>query len=431
MKINIDGVDETLYKEVLDNGLEIYIVPNKNVNNYYLTFSTKFGSIDTEFKIDGEKKYTKVPNGVAHFLEHITFKTKDGDASDYFPSIGCQCNAFTSYDVTCYEVFGYANFKEALNYLLDFVQTPYYNDKIVNAEKGIITEEIKMRTDNPHIKLQSTMNEAIFTKDKRRILISGNVKDVKSTTLDDIMACYNTFYHPSNMFVIITGDVNPEEAIAIITENQSKKNYGSKINIKRKKQKEPFAVKEGINHIKGNVEIPKAGVSWKVPLANFKDLKLSRKVLNIYITLITNCMFGRSSEIRERLVSGNIITDGPYISRTMTDEYTVNSIIAETPYPERFIAIIKEGIKNISISEEDLTRKKRVALSSYILNYDYIEPVNYNIMSDIIEYGEYKTDYYKIYNELDIKTAKLIAERLINDNISITILEKELEKEST
>lgn len=424
MKLNIEGVDLPLYKETLKNGLEIYILPNTNVKNYYITFSARFGSIDTEFKKDGESKYTKVPDGIAHFLEHLTFKMEDGDASDYFPTIGCSTNAFTNYDVTCYEVFGYKNFKEALTYLLDFVQTPFYNKKNVEAEKGIICEEIKMRDDIPFIRLQDAINKSLYKKDKRRNLISGTIKDVKETTLEDILACYNTFYHPSNMFLIITGNVNPEETLAIIEENQSKKNYTEKVTIKRKKQKEPFEVEESLVRTKGNIEIEKVAVSIKIPLSEFKDLKLSKELLSVYISMIINSNFGRSSMFRERLVSGNIITDGPYTSKTITQDYLVISIIVDTPYPERFISIAKESLKDISISEEELLRKKRVALSSFIMNFDNIESTNYNMLLDIIDYGTYDGDLYNIYKDLELSIAKKIVKKLITDNIAVNILEK-------
>ena len=134
-KINFTGVNETIFHETLENGLNIYLVQNPNVKNYYITFTTKFGSIDTEFKVDNGE-YIKVPNGVAHFLEHLTFKMEDGaDASDYLASLGCQCNAYTSHEETCYEVYGYTNFKEALTYLLDYVQTPYYTEE--NKNNGV------------------------------------------------------------------------------------------------------------------------------------------------------------------------------------------------------------------------------------------------------------------------------------------------------
>ena len=75
-KIYVKGPNEEVFYEVLDNGLTVYMLPNNKVKTYYLTFSAKFGSVYTEFKLEGDKSYTKIPNGVAHFLEHLTFILK-------------------------------------------------------------------------------------------------------------------------------------------------------------------------------------------------------------------------------------------------------------------------------------------------------------------------------------------------------------------
>lgn len=425
-KINYSGVNETLYHDVLENGLNIYLLQNSNVKNYYITFTTKFGSCDIEFKKNNESSFTKVPNGVAHFLEHLTFKMEDGfDASDYFATLGCQANAYTSLNETSYEVYGYKNFKEALTYLLDYVQTPYYTKENVEAEKGIICEEIKMRDDNPSVKLNQSINKMIFKNDTRKNPIAGTQKDVKGTTVDDIYACYNTFYHPSNMFIVITGNFNPEEASAIIYENQAKKDFGSPIEIKRKKISEPDKVEKEYEAIKANVQMEKVNIAIKIPNEIFDDIKIPREELSIYISMILNSNFGRSSELRERLVSGNIITDGPYIGRYFTDEHLIMSVIAETPYPQKFISMIKEQIENIEITDKDLTRKKRVAISNYILSFDSIDEVNYNITNDIIIYDKIVNNLYDIYVNLDIDTAKKIAEKLKSDNLAIAVLEKE------
>ena len=424
-KINFTGVNETIFHETLENGLNIYLVQNPNVKNYYITFTTKFGSIDTEFKVDNGE-YIKVPNGVAHFLEHLTFKMEDGtDASDYLASLGCQCNAYTSHEETCYEVYGYTNFKEALTYLLDYVQTPYYTEENVEAEKGIICEEIKMRNDKPAIKLFDNINKSIFVNDNRKYQIAGTIKDVKGTTLKDIENCYKTFYHPSNMFVIITGNFNPEEASAIIYENQINKDFGKPIVIKRKHVTEPTKVSSEMEVIKANVEMNKVSVSAKISLKDFEELNLSPEEISIYTSVIFASNFGRSSILRERLVSGNIVTDGPYVNKTLTKDHLITSIIAETEYPNKCIQEIKETLKNITIDEQELTRKKRVALSNFIMSFDSIENVNSNILNDIITFDKIINDVYNIYTDLDINTAKKIAEKLITDNITVSILKKE------
>lgn len=426
--IKFPRVDETLYYEVLPNGLEVYLIPNKNVKNFYMTFSTKFGSLYTEFKKATSASYTKIPDGVAHFLEHITFKMPKGDASDYFANLGSESNAYTSFKVTCYEVYGFDLFKENLNYLLDFVQTPCYTAKMIEAEKGIITEEVKMCEDNPLALLSYSLYRNLFAKYKYTSFVCGNVNDVKNTTLKHIESAYQAFYHPSNMFVIITGNFNHEEALAIIEENQAKKEFTSSPDIKIKKSKEPNKVVKVYEEIPANVEVEKVNIGLKIPLSNFAKLNISDIERDILINIIVNSNFGRTSEIKERLTSGNIITDGIVASKYITDDYLIIELAAETPYPQRYISIMKEKLKDITITKEELDRKKRVAISNYILSFDDIEETSYNIQSDLINYGKVNYDIYDIYNNLDYSKALDVAKKINDKNMAIVVLTPKKDK---
>ena len=97
----------------------------------------------TEFKCVGDKSYTKVPNGIAHYLEHLMFNMPNGSAFDYFSKLGSSVNAYTSYDLTCYEVYATKNFKENLNYLLDYVQTPYWTKEMINNALPFLSTAVK------------------------------------------------------------------------------------------------------------------------------------------------------------------------------------------------------------------------------------------------------------------------------------------------
>ncbi len=427
-RIKLAGSEEEIIKETLPNGLEIYLLPNNNVKNFYMTFSTKFGSLYTEFKTD-KNNYTKIPNGVAHFLEHLTFKMEDGDASDYFANLGSQSNAYTSFKITCYEVFGYDKFKENLECLLDYVQTPYYTDELVEAEKGIICEEVKMYEDSPGATLSFALYESLFNNEHYKYLISGSVDDVNSTTLKDIENAYNTFYHPSNMFVIITGKFNLEEALAIITDNQAKKEFSKKLAIKVKHNREDPKVAREYVEIPYNVEIPKINIGLKIPLINLKKSNLTDEELSIIVSMILNANFGRSSELRERLVSGNIITDGISISKFFTKDYLIIELAAESPYPERYISLMNEALKNISITKEELMRKKRVAISNYILAFDDIEEKNYDIATDIINYGKVIANRFDIYGSIEYSKVNSIAKKINDKAKAIVVLVPKDDKE--
>ena len=124
-KIELLKYNEAIYFDKLDNGLEVYLWPNNKVSNYYATFSVKYGSVDTKFKVGS--KTIEVPKGLAHFLEHIKFNEgPNKTAHDFYNKLGTSINAFTTFDFTSYEVFGSDKIEENITHLLDFVQSPYF-----------------------------------------------------------------------------------------------------------------------------------------------------------------------------------------------------------------------------------------------------------------------------------------------------------------
>ena len=420
-KIDIIGTKEKLYYEKLNNGLEIYIIPNNNQKNYYITFNTKFGSCNTEFKTKDNKSYKKVPNGIAHYMEHLMFNMEDGSAFNYFSKLGASVNAFTTYNFTCYEVYSSTYFKENLNYLLDFVQTPYFTNDAINKERGIISEEIKMYDNNPNTELTYSALKNIFVSDNRKNLISGTIEDIKKINKENIMLCYNTFYNPNNMFIVITGNVNPYEALSIIEENQSNKEFNN-ITYVNKEVTEPRTVNETYKEIFMNVETNKVSVSYKIPRKIFKKLDLLDEELNTYISLIFNILYGTTSDIQDKLISTKVIQNGININKIYTKDYIIVSLTTESDYTETLIRMIKDTFKNINIDLSTLKRKIKVFKSNYILHFDDIELVNNNIQDDLVEHNKFINNYMDIYNEININLINEIAGLLKSSTESILVI---------
>ncbi len=400
-KIKISGVNEELYYHKLNNGLELFVVPNTNQKNYYITYNTKFGSNDTTFKSNNDTSYITVPNGIAHYMEHLMFNMEDGDAFQFFSKLGASVNAFTTYDLTCYEVYSSTYFKENLNYLLDYVGTPYFNKKMIDNELGIISEEIDMYKNNPNTELTFATYRNVFINDNRRYLISGEKEDIKKITVDDIMNCYNIFYNPNNMFVVITGNVNPYEALAIIEENQKDKKFNN-VYFNRKNINEPLKVKESYFVKEMNVEINKVSVTYKIPKKNFKKLNLSDEELYTYIEVLFDILFGSSSDINEKLLSGKILPNSLNVNKTYTKDHIVVSLMTDSAYTETLINMISETMKNIKVNECDLERKIKVLKSNYILHFDNIESVNNEIQDSIINFNKFIDNNMDIYDSLNI-----------------------------
>lgn len=396
-KINFKNLDLDLFYEKLDNGLEIFVLPKTNVNNIYVTFNTKYGSNISEFKPIDKNKMIKVPLGIAHFLEHKMFEQEDEtDIFSFYSERGADCNANTNYTKTTY-LFSCPNFfKENMDMLLDYVQAPYFTDENVDKEKGIITQEIKMYQDMPGTMIYDKIIENTFKIHPMKYPIIGNIENINKITKEDLYTCYNTFYHPSNMFVVVTGNVNASEVINIIKENQNKKKFKKEETIKIKSYNEPKEVDKEFDEIKLNVSIPKCAICYK--------LKIDKTIQNIfYLLTLFDCKFSSTSEFVHNLLEEKIINDNLAVDFDDSTDYTLMFVLGESSNPKKLIEKIKDEMKNLDISEKDFERKKKVLLSSIIYMTENIFSLNNNITSDIIRYGKFNDNKYNDIKNLNYK----------------------------
>lgn len=415
-KIKLENTNEVLYYDKLDNGLEVYMLPNNNVNKFYLTLNTRFGSINTKFKYDN-KEYD-MPKGIAHYLEHLSFNMENGSVFDHYSKIGSSINAFTTYDITSYNVTSNNRFKENLEYLLEYVYTPYFTKELFQSEKGVIEEEVKMYKDDPGMTIVNGTLNNVFVNDERKYLVGGTVKDVKSIKLEDVITCYNAYYNPKNMFLIITGNFNPNEALAITSEQMNKLNIDNDFNVKDIYPKEPEKVNKKEEIIKMNVDKPKVSIGIKIPKNNFKNLKLDNYLLKIYISSILDINFGNTSLLLEELQKGSIVDDLDY-TVIESNDYFIVLILSSTYYPEYFKDKIIEKFNSLNIEDFDLKRVAKVNISNYILLFDSAVAVNNYIMDEVMDNNEVNTGFMNIMRNLNIDTCKKILTKLNNYDYTI------------
>ena len=414
--IPLNKLDLDLYQEKLDNGLEVYIVPKDNVNNVYITFSTRFGSKHYEFVPINEEKMVKVPAGVAHFLEHKVFEQKDGvEPFTFFVERGADANANTSNHKTTYLISGQTNIEENLEFLLDFVQEPYFTDANVKKEQGIIEQEIKMYQDYPFMVLYEKSLENTIAKHPIRI------ESINKITKEDLYTCYDTFYHPSNMFLVITGNVKPESIIEVIKKNQNKKKFPKKMNkIKIKKYNEPDKVVKEKDTLSMNVAIPKISNNYKFNISSIKDIP--RRDIIDYILLYFEIKIGNTSIFNDSLKEEGIINNDLDYTLVDLDTHIIIMVIADTEQPQKLIDMIRKEINKFDINEEDFERKKKNLISSYIYMSDNIYRINNKIMSNIINEGKVLTDDYNEVKKFNFEKLKNIVENISFENNNYLII---------
>jgi predicted Zn-dependent peptidase len=200
------------------SGLDIYICEMPGFSSVEALFGTKYGSVNTMFKMRDDKEYTVVPEGIAHFLEHKLFENEDCDVFELYAKTGASGNAFTSFDKTCYLFSCSKNYQDSLRILLDFVQKPYFTQETVDKEQGIIGQEIKMTNDNPEWRVFFNMLRCMYHSHPVKIDIAGTVESIAQIDADLLYKCYYTFYNLNNMVLSIAGNISADEVLAICDE---------------------------------------------------------------------------------------------------------------------------------------------------------------------------------------------------------------------
>lgn len=418
-KIKFYNLD--VYTETLDNGLNVVVIPYKNVNDAFVTLTTRYGGANYEFSVDGIEY--KVPNGIAHFLEHKMFEQESGeDPFTFFNKSGTYSNAFTNYFNTSYLFAGSKNFKDNLNYLLDFVANPYFTDKNVEKEKGIIIEELKMYDDMPDNTIFERTIYNLFNTNPVKYPVGGYVSDVKKITKEDLYNCYNAFYNPKNMFLIITGNVDYKEAFEIVRLNQStKKTTSHDVCIKSVDEKDTVYKKKEI--VKGNVSMPYIAHAYKIPLKKFKDI--DRKKLNLYLSLIFNILFDETSLFYEYTTENKLLETKIDIDTLDTDTHKAFILSFKSNNYNKIIKEIDNHLMNINISESDLSRKIKSNISSLLYIFDDISNTNKLMLNNLVLYNNLYTDVYDLLKSMNIKELNYIVKNLNLSNKSTLIIKGE------
>lgn len=425
-ELELKGLNEKVYVYKTKCGLPVYMWVNEKVSSMYASLSVKYGSIHTKFKIG--KKIYEVPNGIAHFLEHIKFNIDEETiAHDEFYKFGGDANAFTTFDYTSYIVFATNNKKENLEELLNFVYNPFFTKKSVAKEKGIIVEEANMGLDDPYnvVFFHTLLN--VLQKSKYRNTITGTPDDVNSISLEDVKLVYDHFYHPENMFLTLTGNFNPYEMASLVEDNLSKKSFGEYLNPVVIKENEPKKVIEKYKEEYINLTYPRIKFSVKMDMGRFKDY--SKLELKLLTNLIFNINFGATSDFKDELMEKGLIQNMS-VTNDIYDDTFVITISVTSNFKEEVIKRIKEKLENLSVNEIDFKRKKNATIATLILDYEDVENVSYRIQDDVLNNGGIVTNLKEILENETLDDLNELINLYDLDNLQISaFLPKENQKE--
>lgn len=422
-KFNSEFYQETYFFKTLDNGLKVYIMPKKDYFTKYAFLVTKYGSIDSEFIPRNENKYVKVPYGIAHFLEHKMFESPSCEIiSDEFASIGADVNAYTSYDYTVYYTSATKNFEQALNLLLDFVQTKGYTKKSIKSEVGIIEQELMMYLDDSGVIMENAVNNAMYYDNLVRIDIGGTIDSIKEITKEHLDLCYDTFYHPSNMGIVIVGDVNEEDILNLIENNQKAKTFLPPYEVKRKYYLEDNKVKEKSILINKDVLIPKVSVNVKLGYEALSSEELTIK--DYALTCLMYQEFDITSNFYQQLLKEEIINESFAYDVTIDDTFGHINVYTNTDKVEEFIEKVKNhllSLKDITVSKDSFETYKKINIARLLRRMNSIDSIGEMMVQSHLGNVEFFNDLEMI-KKLTYDDVKKVRKYFIEDAITTVVM---------
>ena len=369
------------------SGLPIYVFP-KQMSGTYALFAAKYGSLDTTFA-QGEGKPVKVPDGIAHFLEHKLFEAPDGtDTFSRFSALGADSNAYTDYNKTAY-LFGCTeNVEEALEELLTFVTQPHFTAESVRRERGIIAEEIREDEDSPWEQAYLNLLASLYHKNPVRVSIGGTVKSIQKITPKLLYQCYDAFYRLDNMALVVCGNVTPEAVVAV-ADRVLPTTREEKVPVRRIYPQEPDGVRCARAEAKMQVAKPIFNIGIKDNVIPKESKERLRR--DLCITLLNEILFSQAGSFYAKLFEEGLISPSFSHGYSSTEVFAFNCISGDSDNPEAvYDALIDylEDVKQKGLLEEDFERCRRVMYADEIRAYDSTDEIANRLLSFVFDGSE-------------------------------------------
>ena len=407
---------EIVYKEVLDNGLTVYLYPTNKSKNFYITVSTHFGAEVMSYKKNN--KVYDVTKGSAHFLEHRVMDfTKNVDTMNKINELGSIVNAYTTYKGTNYNLYGVEDIYTNMGLLFDRVFKANIKKEDVEMERGIILEEYYMYDADPYYKAQTTLLKNCFNSSFIKYLVIGTEDGIKKVSYKELNRLYKDFYTLDNMFIVVTGNFILEDVLNYIN-NYMKDIKTTKCNCKVIKPVENYKVNVSYEELTGSTDEAKIVIGYKVKNSNPK-----KKIVNrLLMDMILSENFDKTGSSYLRLMNEGLNRFSYFVEEV--DDYFLIAFTGSTNEYEKFTNIIDEEIKNLDFTKEALERKTKGYISNLILSFEYIENVEDNITSGLFDYNKVLNDMESIIKKVTLNDVKEVIKCIDTTNKSVLIMKK-------
>ena len=409
---------ETVCWDRLPNGLTTAVVPRPGFAKKMCYFVTDFGAIHTDFTLEGE--HFRVPDGIAHYLEHKMFDLPDRDVTAEFAALGAVPNAFTSYDMTAYYFSCTQNFCESLRLLLEFVSTPYFTKESVQKEQGIIGQEIGMNEDNPDSKVFDLLMAGMYAHHPVQVPILGTKKSIAEITPETLYKCHNAFYRPGNMLLVAVGDIDPQEVRQLAMEILPEEDLPEAQAVRS--WDEPMTCKKHLETASMEVSMPMFQLGFKCEPADRGQEAIRAEMVG---ELAAEALFGESSPLYLSLYQQGLIDSSFGGGYDTVEGMAMLSAAGDSNSPEQvrdaIIAYAQQLVRE-GIPEKDFLRMKRSAMGRRIRALDSFDSICFRISAYYFSGFDY-FDFPAIYESITVQELQELLQRAVDpERMSMCII---------
>ena len=419
------AVGEVVYQTTLQNGLRVFLLPKQDFNETYGIMTANFGSIDTCFIPRGSNQVVQYPAGVAHFLEHKLFEDENGqDILQQFVKLGAESNAFTSFTKTSYLFSATDNILENVRLLQSLLENAYFTEESVQREQGIIQQEISMYQDNPDYCLFFHTLANLYPDTSLAEDIAGSIESVTEITVEDLNENFETFYHPSNMSLLLIGNFDLEKTITVIQEQQEHLDSFAKQGLI---QRSSLTLNPII--ATGSVRMEVASSKLAIGLRGNQSLaEVDLFRYKIGLKLLFAMMFGWTSKRFQALYEVGKIDNSLSLEVEVEKDFHFVMLTMETSEPvtlsHQFRSAIRDFEKDPDVTEEHLDTIKSEMFGDFLHGLNSLEYIatQYKTFSE----GENLFDLPKILQTISLVDVIEIGHYFIDscDMIDFTIFPK-------
>ena len=385
------AADLKVYK--LPNGSKLIINRREDTQAVALHVWFKVGSIYEDYK----------QKGMAHFLEHMLFNGSEkyayGEMDYIIENLGGNINAGTSKEYTFYHItIAKPYWKTALDVLYQLTQKPLLLEEMIEKEKPIVIEELRRGKDSPTNVLWEEFEKLIYKASPYRHPIIGYEETIQKFNRDMLLEFYRNFYQPKNMYIVVVGDVEPEEVYQEVM-NTFGKEEGRPVKVPQIIP-EPEQLESRDKVIRDpRVERTYWLIGWKAPAIGTKEY-YSFVVLDQILGSGKTSLFYR--ELREKGLVYSISTgdfgrprDNVFFVYATLDEEKLGEV------RERVFELMKNLKENLT--EEEVQKAKERIINGEAFSLEKVENDAFYIGYSITVVG--LLDYYK-YFENNIRSVR-------------------------